>query len=333
MPDPSHQPSASAAQPDLQETPPRVLLPLARAGVIGVRAHARVADGTPTGQICLVDVDASTSLAASQRGVHMSRFHEALAHALDHAAQAARNPAALAADIARIATDAQMAPGGEARVCGALLLPDRTPATGRDTTFPVRFEARAAADAGSGSGSGTVRTTLTVTVAGINACPCAQALVRAHAREELLARGICEAEVDVILDCVPGATHNQRGEASLTVGAGTMPDLAHLASLARESMSAHVHELLKRSDELHVVRQAHEHPRFVEDCVRELLGRALLDLPLADDDLVWAVQVNHESIHAHDVRAEAGGSVRELRAALAGQAPARPLTPDVWLLG
>ena len=36
-------------------------------------------------------------------------------------------------------------------------------------------------------------------------------------------------------------------------------------------MSSEIYELMKRSDEVEVVEKAHRRPRFVEDCVREMI--------------------------------------------------------------
>jgi GTP cyclohydrolase IV len=102
-----------------------------------------------------------------------------------------------------------------------------------------------------------------------------------------------------------------------------------------ESMSAPIYELLKRPDELFVVEHAHLHPRFVEDSVRLALKGALDALPeLADDDFLFARQVNFETIHAHDVLAERSGTVGELRQELrTGEpAPAHTTLAD-WLRG
>ena len=83
-------------------------------------------------------------------------------------------------------------------------------------------------------------------------------------------------------------------------------------------MSAPVFELLKRPDELHVVEQAHLHPRFVEDSVRLMIAGAFEHYDdLSDGCFLLARQVNHETIHNHDVLAERHGKVAELRADLA----------------
>ena len=80
-------------------------------------------------------------------------------------------------------------------------------------------------------------------------------------------------------------------------------------------MSAPILTLLKRTDELHVVEQAHANPRFVEDVVREMIAGVVEEFPeLEDDAFVQAHQRNFETIHAHDVIAERTGLLGELRA-------------------
>ena len=93
-----------------------------------------------------------------------------------------------------------------------------------------------------------------------------------------------------------------------------------LGEIVESSMSAPVFELLKRPDELFVVEHAHLQPRFVEDSVRLALQGVLDAYPaLADGDFLFSRQVNLETIHTHDVVAEARHG-RELRGSW--QAPA-----------
>jgi GTP cyclohydrolase IV len=102
-------------------------------------------------------------------------------------------------------------------------------------------------------------------------------------------------------------------------------------------MSAPVFELLKRPDELFVVEHAHLHPRFVEDSVRLMIAGSLERYPnLSDGCFLLARQVNHETIHNHDVLAERHGVVSELRADLDGSpggAANEHTTARVWLEG
>ncbi|HEY2543906.1 MAG TPA: GTP cyclohydrolase, FolE2/MptA family, partial [Gaiellaceae bacterium] len=165
-------------------------------------------------------------------------------------------------------------------------------------------------------------------------CPCAQGLVRGHASERLLDAGFAEGDVERILELVPLATHNQRGQGTLFVGSASRVNAERLVELVEASMSSPIYELLKRPDELFVVEHAHLQPRFVEDSVRVALKSVLDELPdLADDDLVLSRQRNFETIHAHDVVAERYGTIGELRAELGGggHGPLRHTELRDWL--
>jgi GTP cyclohydrolase-4 len=75
---------------------------------------------------------------------------------------------------------------------------------------------------------------------------------------------------------------------------------------------------MKRSDEGAVVEKAHRRPRFVEDCVREMIAGVVARLPaLSDGHFVSARQENLETIHQHNVVAERFGLLGELRHELA----------------
>jgi MptA/FolE2 family GTP cyclohydrolase len=113
-------------------------------------------------------------------------------------------------------------------------------------------------------------------------------------------------------------------------------DARDLIAIAEQSMSAPVFELLKRPDELHVVEQAHLHPRFVEDSVRLMIAGAFEHYDdLSDGCFLLARQVNHETIHNHDVLAERHGKVAEIRADLARRDGGTPhhTTARDWLEG
>jgi MptA/FolE2 family GTP cyclohydrolase len=184
------------------------------------------------------------------------------------------------------------------------------------------------------SESGT-RRAVGVEASGINACPCAQGLVRNRASERLLEAGFETGDVEKILELVPIATHNQRGRQTLFVGTEQDLDAEVLVDVAERSMSAPIYDLLKRPDELFVVEHAHLQPRFVEDSVRHALRDALDTLPqLDDDDFLLSKQVNFETIHVHDVVAERFGTVGELRGELAtGEPSPRQTTLSGWLAG
>ena len=98
-------------------------------------------------------------------------------------------------------------------------------------------------------------------------------------------------------------------------------------------MSSEIYELMKRPDEMAVVVKAHENPRFVEDCVREMVRHVVEGYPeLPDEAFVMARQENLETIHRHNVVAERYGSLDGLRHELQGGEQARRhLTMREWL--
>ena len=71
---------------------------------------------------------------------------------------------------------------------------------------------------------------------------------------------------------------------------------------------------MKRADERHVVEKAHANPRFVEDCVREMIRQVVERFDdLAPGAFVMARQENLETIHRHNVVAERYGLISEIR--------------------
>ena len=214
----------------------------------------------------------------------------------------------LAEHIATHIVERQDALRAEVRIAARYPIERTTPVTDLPTQEMVSLIGIAAA-ATSG-----VRRLVGVEAPGINACPCAQGLVRGRASERLLEAGFAGDDVDRILELVPLATHNQRGRGTVYVGTKTRVDAEQLVRIVEGSMSAPVYELLKRPDELFVVEHAHLQPRFVEDSVRLALKGVLDAHPALDDgDFVYSRQVNLETIHTHDVLAERYGLIGELR--------------------
>jgi GTP cyclohydrolase IV len=293
---------------DLQASLPEVQLGLSRAGVTGASKAIRVRYGGAEKQIA-AEIESTVDLDPAQKGVHMSRFPELFEEAIDEVVIGeAFLIEVLAEHIARHIVERQRALRAEVRIAARYPIQRTTPVTGLPTQEMVGLIGIAAA-----SETG-VRRIVGVEAAGINACPCAQGLVRGRASERLLEAGFDDDDVERILELVPLATHNQRGRGTLYVGTEEHVNAEQLVAIVESSMSAPVYELLKRPDELFVVEHAHLQPRFVEDSVRLAL-KGLLDAypALADGDFVFSRQVNLETIHTHDVLAERYGTVGELR--------------------
>jgi GTP cyclohydrolase IV len=306
----------SSATPDLQAASPEVRLSLTRAGVTGVQKAIRVRhEGHQT--VMTAQIECTVDLSREQKGVHMSRFPELFEEAIEAVVGTeALHVEALAEHIARHIVGRQRAGRAEVRIAARYPLERRTPVTGLVTQEMISIVGIAAAT------ESRVRRIVGVEATGINACPCAQGLVRDKASERLLEAGFGELDVERILELVPLATHNQRGKGLLYLGTGLRLDAEELVGLVERSMSSPIYELLKRPDELFVVEHAHLAPRFVEDSVRLMVKSALDEVGgLEDEDFVLARQVNFETIHNHDVLAERYGTVGELRRELATGEP------------
>ena len=292
---------------DLQASEPEIRLGLSRAGVRAVSKAIRIRYGE-TEKLIAAEIDCTVDLDGAQKGVHMSRFPELFEEAIERVVlEEAFLVEELAAHIAGQIVERQGAGRAETRILARYPIERRTPVTDMPTQEMVALVGVATASAGG------VRRVVGVEASGINACPCAQGLVRGAASERLVQAGFGEDDVDRILELVPLATHNQRGRGTLFVGTDSRVNAEQLVAIVESSMSSPVYELLKRPDELYVVEHAHLQPRFVEDSVRLALQGTLDAYPGLDDgDFLFSRQVNLETIHTHDVVAERYGTVGEL---------------------
>src|SRR5579872_4140410 len=315
---------------DLQASTPEVAIGLSRAGVTGVQKAVRIGRGRRE-KLIAATIDCTVDLDPSQKGVHMSRFPELFEEAIEGVVEdEAFLVEDLAEHVARRIVERQGALLAEVRIQARYPYERRTPVTNLSTQEMVSLIGIAAA-----SRDG-VRRLVGVEAVGINACPCAQGLVRGAASERLRDAGFDAADVERILELVPLATHNQRGQGTLFLGTASHLNAERLLEIVESSMSSPIYELLKRPDELFVVEHAHLQPRFVEDSVRVALKSVLDELPdLADGDFVLSRQLNFETIHAHEVVAERYGTIGELRAELGGggHGPLRHTELRDWLRG
>ena len=312
---------------DVQASEPDVRLGLSRAGVRGVSKAIRIRYGDVE-KLIAAEIECTVDLGPRQKGVHMSRFPELFAEAIERVVIGeAFLIETLAEHIAGQILERQDALQAEVSITARYPLERSTPVTGLATQEMVELVGIAAAS------EDRVKRVVGVSAAGINACPCAQGLVRGRAAERLRDAGFERLDVERILELVPLATHNQRGRGTLYVGSDRPVNAEQLVAIVESSMSAPVYELLKRPDELFVVEHAHLQPRFVEDSVRLALKGALDVYPgLGDDDFLLARQLNFETIHSHDVVAERWGTVAEIRGELeGGEEPERHTPLRDWL--
>ncbi|MFN8162578.1 MAG: GTP cyclohydrolase MptA [Solirubrobacterales bacterium] len=325
------QPAATSAAPDVQASVPTTQVSLSRVGVTGVEKVIRVkADGAENlfyaGFECFVDLN------PRQAGVHMSRFEEIVGEAIDEVVLGeAFKAEVLAAHVAQRVRERQGGLRAEVSVTARYPETVSTPESGQSTQeIYVLFGTAVDSERGT-------RTLTGVQAQGMTACPCAQEMVTGLARERLAEQGFEAEDVERVIDVVPIATHNQRGIGTLHIGCPeggpTWIDAPELLRIVESSMSSEIYELMKRPDEMSVVVKAHEQPRFVEDCVREMVRQVVEGYPdLPDEAFVMAHQENLETIHRHNVVAERYGTLGELRAELgSGEHQARHQTMREWL--
>src|ERR671937_544706 len=190
---------------DLQASVPEVRIGLSRAGVRGISKAIRLRWGGAE-KLIAAEIDCSVDLDPAQKGVHMSRFPELFEEAIDEVVIGeAFLVEELAEHIARHIVARQSAGRAEVRIAARYPLARRTPVTGLATQEMIALIGIAAASEAS------VRRVVGVEATGINACPCAQGLVRGRASERLLGAGFDDADVERVLELVPPAAPNQRG--------------------------------------------------------------------------------------------------------------------------
>jgi len=317
---------------DVQEEAPPALLRLDRVGVTGLQRVVRLTTGK--GTLYHAHLNLFAELGREQKGAHMSRFSDIVEEIIEEiGGLEAPDIESLAERVARQLVSDQRARRADVEIRAHFPITRHAPLSGKRSQEIYTLIGIAAATPDRSVN------VVGVEAEGMMACPCAQDMVRTATRERLLDDGIDPALADRVLDLVPLATHNQRGRGTLMVGLPASMSATDtpvvraqdLVEIVEASMSSENYDLLKRPDELFVVQKAHRHPRFVEDAVREMLGNFAEMYPdLPEDAYVHARQVNTETIHKHDVFAERGGTLAELRAEMRGSV-SRKTSLENWL--
>jgi GTP cyclohydrolase IV len=298
---------------DVQSQLPTLHVSLSRVGVTNVEKVIRIASNGSE-QLYSANLECFVDLGPTQKGAHMSRFEEVVNDAIGEVilGENAFRAETLAQHIAEAVRDRQGARRAEVTIEARYPEHKPAPVSGIPTQEIYTLFGIAIA-----SERGTRRMT-GIAAQGMTACPCAQELVKGKSRARLLEDGFSESEIERIFDAVPVATHNQRGLGTLYIGCpeecDNDIDAKTLLAIVESSMSSEIYELMKRADEGAVVEKAHRRPRFVEDCVREMV-RGVVETfdELLENSYVRARQENLETIHQHNVVAERFGLLGELR--------------------
>jgi GTP cyclohydrolase-4 len=304
---------------DVQARRPTTHVSLSRVGVTGVEKVVRISSNGDE-QLFYAELECFVDLGPKQKGAHMSRFEETVNEAIEEVVLGeAFRAETLASHIAQLVRERQGARRAEVTIKARY--PEHKPAPVSGVMTQELYTMLGSAVS---SESGT-RRLIGVQAQGMTACPCAQELVIARATERLSGDGFTEDEIERVLEHVPVATHNQRGLGTLYVGCPETCtkeiEAETLLRIVEDSMSSEIYELMKRPDEVEVVEKAHRRPRFVEDCVREMIRMAVDEFgSLGPGYFVFARQENLETIHQHNVVAERFGLMEELQSEIASDA-------------
>ncbi len=306
--------------PDVQATRSEVAINLSRVGVTNVKKLVKVARTGKRPIILISTFNMYVDLPSDRRGANLSRNFEVIDEVLE---EMVKSPVYEIEDLCgevarRLLKRHEYATRSEVHMDSELIVKRKTPQTEMQSQKVVKVFAKAIAQRGEQI---EVKKIIGAEVIGITACPCAQEIMRASAEEELLKLNVPPEKIEAFFKKIPMATHNQRGRGIVSVetdGNYRVP-LDTIIAIIERSMSTASFELLKRGDEYQVVKNAHDNPKFVEDCVRDMAKHVVEDFPeLPDDAIVKIKQINEESIHQHNAFAELSTTMGQMRAELKG---------------
>jgi len=247
---------------DVQGSSDQRNVPIDKVGVKHIVYPIRLKTRGGGEQHTVARVNMYVSLPHHQKGTHMSRFLEVLN---EHAQEI--DPS----DILPICHDIKErlnAADAHLELDFTYFIQKRAPETGSPglMNYEVVFEA---------TSNGTDDFIMGVRVPATSLCPCSKTISAYGA-------------------------HNQRCVIEAQIRIKDRVWIEELVEYCESAASAPVYSVLKRPDEKYVTEQAYDHPKFVEDIVRDLA------LVLNDDDrIVWYAinSTNYESIHSHDAYA------------------------------
>ncbi|MGD0588009.1 MAG: GTP cyclohydrolase MptA [Thermoplasmata archaeon] len=284
-------------------------LRLRSVGLSGIRKPLTVQrrEGTHT---LAVNFHVAVDLPSERKGSDLSRNAEILAEVVDETVtRPAESLESACSDIARellvrhaYATEASVEASAEYFLRKGISEEKRS---FEDYTLTAEAHAVRAAD-----GSVSLDRAVGAEAVGMTACPCAMETCRDRLMAEfpLLARPE--------LKDLPMISHNQRNRTRLVFDLpdSTEVEADELIAAIEAAQSSPTYAILKRGDEAQVVLDAHRHPKFVEDVLRDLLA----SLPerfrnVPDTTLVRASTVSEESIHKYNVEASHQVTFGELR--------------------
>lgn len=289
---------------DCQSRPLLNSFRLTRVGVTGVKKPVLVRRRGKD-HFLVADIDVFVNLPSSQRGSHMSRNVEVINEMIDASVRLkVKSLEELAANICKTLLERhEYASYAEVRMVADYFI-EQKPEGGRKSLEAYKLMAKASATRGNG-----LMKQVGVEVQGMTVCPCAM---------ETAFRKIVEdaPELARAAGKMPSISHNQRNRTALMIEVPEHVDIEadDLIEVVESSLSSPTFGVLKRTDEANMVIAAHRNPKFVEDVVRDILGKLLSKYGGLDDSVRVTVRSeSEESIHKHNAFAERDTTLGELR--------------------
>jgi GTP cyclohydrolase IB len=234
-----------------------------KVGIKDILHPVRVKDKSCGEQHTVARFDMYVNLPHDFKGTHMSRFVEIL-NSHDREISIASFPAMLQEMLSRLEAES-----GYIEMRFPYFIDKAAPVSGVRSLLDYQVSFIGEID------SAGCRVKIKVVVPVTSLCPCSK---------EISERG----------------AHNQRSHVTVTVLASEFIWVEELIALIEAEASSPIYGLLKRPDEKYVTEYAYDHPKFVEDLVRDVAAR------LNGDPRIQAYTVeseNFESIHNHSAYA------------------------------
>ncbi len=253
----------TVAIPDVQSSADTRRLAIDKVGIKSIRHPVRVADKDGGIQHTIATFNMYVELPHNFKGTHMSRFVEILnQHEREISIQSFHN-------MLKEMGQRLEAETGHIEMAFPYFINKRAPVTGVESLmdYQVTFAGEIAGDE--------TCLELKVVVPVTSLCPCSKKISDYGA-------------------------HNQRSHVTVSVKANSHIWIEELIEMVEKQASSELYGLLKRPDEKHVTEYAYDHPKFVEDMVRDVA--ALLNSDQRIDSYVVESE-NFESIHNHSAYA------------------------------
>lgn len=249
---------------DVQSTPDTRNQPIARVGISRLRQPV-ILQTAAGEQTTVAEISMAVYLPAEQKGTHMSRF-VALIQAYS---------GAIGSDSLRMLTYTMLrdlaSDAGEIVLRCPFFRIKTAPVSGIKSLMDYDLTLKGEIE------DGQYRQTVKIVVPVTSLCPCSKEISNYGA-------------------------HNQRSHVTVSLtGSGDMPLVEEIIDSIEQQASCQLYGLLKRPDEKYVTEYAYDHPKFVEDIVRDVAAA------LKADTRVHAFVVeseNFESIHNHSAYAK-----------------------------